>query len=229
MFGIYLRHHLPEEHLDEQSKDVVKMGIGLMASTAALFLSLQLNSAKDFYDSVNNELTEVSAKLIVLDRALARYGPEAEPARELLHNQVERVVTTAWSMGRGTRSQQGDPSLFYARIEHLSPRTEEQGLSKTRALSIAYELGDKRWLLFQQETRYVSMPLVAVLVGWLTIIFISFGLFAPRNTTVLCVLFICAVCITGAVFLLLELHTPFTGVVKLSNQPLRNALALMGQ
>ena len=73
------------------------------------------------------------------------------------------------------------------------------------------------------------MPFLVVLVFWLTILFISFGLFAPPNATVIATLFVCALSVSGAIFLILELDQPFEGLIRISSAPLRNALAHLGQ
>jgi hypothetical protein len=86
-----------------------------------------------------------------------------------------------------------------------------------------------RWMMFEQASSSVSIPLLAVLVFWLTAIFTSFGLFAPRNATALATLFVCAVSVSGAVFLILEMYSPFRGLMQISSLPLRNALAQLGR
>jgi len=70
---------------------------------------------------------------------------------------------------------------------------------------------------------------MAVLTFWLAMIFMSFAIFAPANTTVIATLLICALSISGAMFLILELDTPFAGLIRISSAPLRDALALLGQ
>jgi len=94
---------------------------------------------------------------------------------------------------------------------------------------LAVDLGKTRWLMYEQETGSVSIPLLVVLVFWLTVIFISFGLFAPFNVTVVSSLFASALSVSGAIFLILEMYTPYEGLVQISNAPLRAALAHLGQ
>ena len=68
-----------------------------------------------------------------------------------------------------------------------------------------------------------------MLLFWLTITFTSFGLFAPRNVTVLAVLFFCALSVTSALFLVVEMDGPFDGLIKASADPLRYAHAHINQ
>jgi hypothetical protein len=89
--------------------------------------------------------------------------------------------------------------------------------------------GQTRWLMYEQGNVPLPRPLLVVVVFWLTIVFISFGLYAPRNPTVVGVLFLCALSVSGAIFLILELYSPFEGWIKISSAPLRNALAQLGR
>src|SRR5262249_51734141 len=91
------------------------------------------------------------------------------------------------------------------------------------------DLRKTRWLMYEQETVSVSLPLVVILVLWLTIIFISFGLFAPFNATVVSSLFSSALSVSGAIFLILDMYRPYSGLIQISSAPLRLALAHLGQ
>ena len=114
-------------------------------------------------------------------------------------------------------------------MQGLSPKNDTQRSLQGQALSMAMDLGKTRWLMYEQATTSVSMPLLVVLVLWLAAIFISFGLFAPFNGTVVASLFVSALSVSGAIFLILEMYTPYAGVIQLSSAPLRAALAHLGQ
>jgi len=86
-----------------------------------------------------------------------------------------------------------------------------------------------RWLLFVQAGAPLPMPLLVVMVFWLCILFVSFGLFAPRNAVVVAALLFCALAVSGSTFLIQELNQPFDGVIKISSEPLRYALSQLGQ
>jgi hypothetical protein len=179
---------LPRHHLDVDSKDAVKLGMGLVATISALVLGLLVSSAKSSYDAQSNVLTEMSSKMILLDRVLAHYGPEAKEARDLLRSSVARILDQMWSNDRASSSQlepqsAGGEALF-DKIQALSPKDEVQRTLKSQALSSATGIGQTRWLMYEQEAASISMPFLIVLVFWVTALFISFGLFAPRNGTV---------------------------------------------
>jgi hypothetical protein len=233
VLGMFLRSALPKHHMTAESSDVVKMGMGLVATLSALVLGLLVASAKSSYDAQSTELTQMSAKVVLLDRVLAHYGPETKEARELLQAAVARVLDQMWSKHRTSSSQLGPPSsggeVIFDKIQSLSPRDEAQGSLKAQALSIATGIGQTRWLMYEQGVTSISMPLLVVLVFWLTTLFISFGLFAPRNGTVVASLLISALSVSGAILMILEMYTPYSGLVQVSSAPLRAALAHLGQ
>ena len=68
LLGMVLRRALPAHHLSTDSKDVVKLGMGLVGTMAALALGLLLASAKSAYDAQADELRQMSATVLLLDR-----------------------------------------------------------------------------------------------------------------------------------------------------------------
>jgi hypothetical protein len=230
LLGIFLHSSLPEHHLGADSKDIVKLGMGLVATMAALVLGLLVASAKGSYDTQSAELTKMSANIALLDRVLAGYGAEAKEARELLRGAAARVLDQMWSEdGTLTAPPSAGGEILYDKVARLSPKNDTERSLKGHALSIVLDIGKARWLMFEQATISVSMPLLVVLVIWLSAIFVSFGLFAPFNATVVSSLFISALSVSGAVFLILEMYGPYAGVIQISSAPLRGALAHLGQ
>lgn len=233
LLGILLRAFLPEHHLSADSRDVVKLGMGLVGTMAALVLGLLIASAKSSYDTQSAELTDMASRIVLLDRVLAHYGPESRETRDLLHTLVVRVLDRMWAKQQSGASQ-SDPSftsseVLYEKIQGLAPENDSQRWIQAQALSTAMALGQTRWLLYEQGTASVSVPLLAVLIFWLTIIFMSFGLFAPPNSTVLASLFVSAISVSAAIFLILEMYSPYAGLIQVSSAPLRTALAHLGQ
>jgi hypothetical protein len=232
LLGIALRAVLPEQHLTGDSRDVVKLGMGLIATMAALVLGLLIASAKSSYDTQNAELTDMCSKAVLLDRILAHYGPETKEAREMLRGAVVSVVDMVSSKAVDGPFQFGmsaNGEVLYDKVQGLSPKDDTQRSIQAQALSTLMSLGQTRLLLAAQKSNSVSLPMLVVLVAWLTIIFISFGLFAPRNVTVIVSLLVSALSVSGAVFLILEMYSPYAGLIHVSDAPLRAALAHLGQ
>jgi len=232
LLGRALRAVLPEDHLTADSKEAVTVGMALVGTMAALVLGLLVASAKNSYDEQSSELTAMSAKIVVLDRMLAHYGPEAREARALLRNFTTRILDQGWSKERSDASQSNprsaDGDRVYDGIQRLSPMDDRQRSLQAQALSIGMNLGETRWLMWEQGNTSISMPLLIALIFWLTALFISFGLFAPPNATVVTSFFVSALSVSGAIFLIVEMYTPYVGLIQISNEPLLAALSQLG-
>jgi len=233
LIGMYLRHFLPEHHLIAESKDIVNLGMGLVATMAALVLALLIGSAQGSFGTKQSEITQVSSTIILLDRVLALYGPETKDVRDLLRGAVVRTLNQILPE-KSSHPAQLDPlatrgHFLFEKIVVLKPQNDDQRSIKAQALSLALDLGQTRWLMFEQMGSSISMPFLILLVFWITIIFFSFGLFAPPNTTVIATLFVCALSVAAAIYMILELDQPFKGLVQISSAPLRDALTYLGQ
>jgi hypothetical protein len=233
MLGMALRRILPEHHLSADSKDVIKLGMALTATMSALVLALLINSAKGSYDTQRSEVTQLSANLILLDRVLAHYGPETRTARDLLSHTAAGMIDRIWPEDHYRATAPG-PTVpgaedFYDKIQELTPQNEVQRALQAQALKMSIDLAQTRFMLFEQGGRSIPMPFLVLLIFWVTIIFLSFGLFAPPNATVIATLFLCALSVSGAIFMILELDRPFGGVVQISSTPMRNAIAQLGK
>jgi hypothetical protein len=233
LLAMFVHRLLPEEHLSSDSKDVVKLGIALVATMSALLLSLLVASAKSAFDTRSNQLTQASADIVLLDRALARYGHETKEARALLQRSVIVTIERFWS-AEGIKSIMNDPGAspveaLYDKIETLTPQNDAQRSMQSQALTLAADMARTRLLLFEHLGASIPVPFLVVLVFWLCIIFASFGLFAPRNATVITVLCVCALSVAGAIFLILELDRSFEGLLQVSGAPLRATLAQLGR
>ena len=175
----------------------------------------------------------MAAKLVFLDRVLANYGPESADSRALLRRMVEGSLSRMWPDERSHHSQlepigSGAEEVNKA-IQKLAPRNDVQGSLKSQAMGVVTDLGQLRWLLFEQSGSSISMPLLIVVISWLAIIFFSWGLFAPSNSIAIAALLLAALSVSGAIFLILELDQPFDGLIHISSVPMRNALAHLGK
>jgi len=233
--GLYLRSVLPEEHLQEQSTDLIKLGIGLIATLSAIVLGLLISSAKSSFDKVNDDLTQTATKTVLLDSTLKHYGAQANDARGQLKNVYGNLVTLLFAENGSGQGKLDTPfalaqteSLRKALLQ-LSPSDDTQRWLKARALEIFTELSTERWLLMLQRESSISIPFLVVLLFWLSVIFMAFGLLAPRNVTVVATLLVCGLSVAGAIFLLLELDQPLNGLMKVSGEPMRQALRHLGK
>jgi len=235
LFGLYLSTRVAARHLSEDSKDAMKMALGVIGTLAALVLGLLLASAKSSFDAKGNGINQIAADLVLLDRALARYGPETRDARDLLRSSVAAVLQRVWPE-EGLQVAKLDTieaaaglEAVEGKVRDLSPGTDAQRGLQSRAQSILGEIAQTRVLMLERYQTTIPLPFLIVLVWWFTIIFACLSLFAPRNAFVVAIMFACALSVSAAIVLILDLDSPYQGVIRLSSAPLRNALAHIGQ
>jgi hypothetical protein len=231
LLGLSLRKVLPEPHRSGESKDLVKSGTGLIATISALVLGLLVASAKSAYDTQKNEITEQAAKISLLDRVLAHYGPETKGARDLLRAAVQGELEQLWPDGRSREPQGPVPASerVYDAVQDLSPATDAQRGLKAQAFQLMIQLASTHSLMQAQKGSSVNGAFLVVVVFWLTVNFVSFGLFAPRNATVAITLFVCSLSVGGAIFLILEMDQPFRGLIRIPDTPMRELVERLGR
>jgi hypothetical protein len=231
--GALLGMLLPGHRLSAEDKDVVRLGTGLIGTIAALVLGLLIASAKSSYDTQSTQIRQMTANIILLDNLLAQYGPDANASRDLLRRGIVLLVDRMWrdnsSDAKAAPFAASDASeAFYAKVQQLAPQNDAQRSLQARAMQISTDIAQTRLLLFAQAGNSVPMPFLVVLIFWLTMIFVSFGLFARPSVNVIGCLLIFAISAAGAIYLILELGQPFAGLMEISSAPLRNALPPLG-
>ena len=230
LLGFLLHNILPEPHLSPESRQVVNLGMGVIGTMSALVLGLLVASAKGTYDAQSNEVLDVSGKVMFLDQMLRDYGPESQEARNQLRITIQDAINRIWPKERTGHVQLESPdsTKLLREIQQLTPKDETQRSIKGQVISTAMSLMQTRCLAVAQQGISTSIPLLVILIFWFVINFISLGLYAPRNGTVMATLFLCALAVSGAIFLILELSNPLGGLFRVSSGPLRVALAHLG-
>lgn len=234
--GMYLRTTLPDDHVEDRSKSTVTASIGLVATMTALVLGLVTASAKSSYDAVDSGVKHTAAQILILDRTLARYGPEARDIRNRLQELLKARVDAVWPDGSSPKASKlviandltSSEHLAHA-IRTLTPANDAQRTLQMRAAELAEQVLDARWVVGASAESVVPTAFLVILIFWLSVTFTNFGLFAPRNRTVTTALVISALSVSCAIFLVLELGSPFDGVVKVSGEPMRHALSLLNR
>jgi len=225
---------LPERHFSSEADDVIKLGLGLITTMNALVLGLLISTARSSYDAKRELVAQMAADTILADRSLALYGSETKEARSALHDLVASLIGQLQSL-RGELPKNQSPEVkagaadFYQMVRRLSPHDADQRVLKAEILRISLEVARIRAVALTQQASSVPALFLVALVFWLTILFIGFGLFAPPNPTVLAALCICALSVSAAVFVIIEMDEPFIGVMRLSSEPLSNAITVIGR
>lgn len=235
LLGLAIRTVLPGHHLSGDAKEAVKLGAGLVATLTALVLGLLISTSKGTFDATSTMLTQSGAKILLLDRVLANYGPETQEIRGLLQRFLRARIAKVWPEAvlklpaADTTGKLTDMEGIQVEIRNLTPKSDPQRSFQAHAIQLSDDLSELRWLLFEQLQTSLPPMFLAVLLFWSTILFICFGLLAPRNGTVIAVFLVCAISVAGAIFLILEMEKPFKGAMKISSAPMVKTLAHLGK
>ena len=216
------------------------MASGMIATLVALVIGLLVSSSKATYDQASGEVTQIGARIILLNPStLERYGPETKKAirermREGIATNVELLLASSSGMNPSlagierTTGMDGRSLSDHDRGELAPPKDEAHRVLRSHAIATCIELAHSRWLIIEQAQTTLPMAFLAMLIFWLTVLFASLGLLAPRNATTRCCLFVCAVSMAGAIYLILEMNRPLEGAVQISPAPLKKALSVIG-
>ena len=231
ILGMVLRALLPQAHLSPEAKDVVRLSMGLIATISALVLGLLIASAKNSYDDKNTKIKQITVDIILMDNFLEEYGPEALPVRRQLRTVLGPTIERIWNENDPAHRIPFEASpqskSFYNALLSLAPGNDAQRAIQTRLVALSTDLAQMRLALFTQAAHSIPTPFLAILVFWLAMIFASFSLFIRAEPVVVAALFVCALSAACALFLILEMDRPFSGVMAISDEPLRNALATL--
>jgi hypothetical protein len=232
--AMYIARALPDSHLGADARDVIKLGMALVATLVALVLGLMIATAKGTYDAQSAAVRQLSADVLLLDRSLAEYGPESQHPRDLLREAAGLMLKRLWpdsgsapvSLAPG--EAHAPMALFLREVTQLTPNNETQEFLKTQALRVMSDLAQVRFQMYVQGTSDLPLPFLIVVVIWLIILFAGYGLIAARNPTVLVFLLAATLSVSAAVFLIQELANPFGGVIRVSGAPLREVVVNLG-
>lgn len=231
--GMFLGRLLPPHHLGDETKTVITLASGTLSVLSALVIGLLISYAKGDFDAQTKLVQKFAADLILLDRVMLQYGPETGEARDLLRRYTALKIALTWPEESARGPHLDDRAALemlegvQAKLLGLTPQSEAQRWLQSRGLQIGGDLIAERWLLAAQNEGSVPRPFLVTLVFWLTILFTGFSLFAPRHATVVVALLVCAVSLSAAIFLILEMDRPFDGFITVSAEPMQSALAHM--
>jgi len=229
VIGIILNRLLPEDHLSKESQDVIRLGTGMLSVLASLVLGLLIASAKTSFDRIDADVRQFSSSVIELGDALRAMGPAAAPTLAILHDYTVRSVSThSGGIEEPSDVEDNVAGDLMVRLRDsiiaLPDTTPRQAMLHAQAWSLFQALQRSRWKILQEAPDTFQPAVMYILVTWIALIFVSFGMSAPHNMTVLVALCICSAAIGGAIFLAHEMDSPFDGYIQISPEPMQKAL-----
>jgi hypothetical protein len=232
VLGLFIHKALPEHQKTDSARSIVGQVAGLISLLLALVLGTLIGTSFAFFGTQKVELEALSAQILELDQAFAQYGPETKPARDKLKEATQKAHDTFWGNG------EQDPTLLTvasplaafqatkAFLASLTPTTDAQKQAIASANVLAGQIEHGRIVMnLQVASHPVSAGLLIVLVIWAVVLFFGMGLFAQPNGLVYSALTFGAICVAFAIFLILELGLPYTGLFRVSPAALEETLA----
>jgi hypothetical protein len=233
LLGLLFGRLLPEEYRSDATQRIVQTATGMVSLLAALVLGLLVATAKNKFDTSNQQVEQFAASLMLLNRELVNYGPEANDTNALLRKYTIAKIAETWPDGPGPKPGPGDLPAWklleslQRSLTELAPKTASQRSEAATASETAAALAKTTWLQAAEESEHVPHPFVLIMIVWLFVLFVSFGLFAPRNMLVVIALLVGALSIAGAVVLIVDMDSPFEGMITVAADPMQEAVAKM--
>jgi ABC-type amino acid transport system permease subunit len=229
LFGIFAARCLPEHHLSDETRTAVSVSAAIVGTLSALVLGLMISTASSSFSTRSREVTAISVDLIRINRMMQRYGPEADDVRAKLRTYATAIMQKLFPAS-GKPAQPSEATVRMMETTHeailsLVPTDETHRWLRSQALTLSDGVLQARWLLAEQAGSSIPLPFLILLIFWLAIVFASFGLFAPLNATAVTALCLCSMAVSAGIVMILELDSPFSGLVRVSAEPMRQALA----
>jgi hypothetical protein len=235
MAGFSLGEMLPGHYLAGNAINIIELATGLIATLVGMVLGLLVSSAKGRFDRVSRELLHGAAQVVMLDRILAQYGPETGEIRAAVKSAYISAMEK-FTSGSGLQQVGLQTPEWIARFEGIqasiqaaTPQNDAQQVLKARAIQVSTDLDNFRWSMSIEEIGSISIPMLVIVVFWLSFIFVAWGVISPRNVLVAIALLASALSVAGAVFLIVEMDQPLNGWIRVSSRRLRKALAILGE
>jgi len=228
--SIELSAKLPARYLNTDTDRVVRLAANIFVVTTSLVLGLLLNSAKNTYESVDRNVHGLATDLILLDRSLRHYGPEAADVRQRLAADVQLALDDTWEKNQRVLDNRPGEVLLddvWTALAAIRPTDPVRSDLWRDAEANLQNVVKRRWTLIEDSEGTIPTIFLIMLIAWLVLIFASFGFLAPRNAVTISTLVVAALLISASVYLILDMDVPFSGPIQISRAPLQRAAEQM--
>ena len=240
--GTWLHERMAEHHRTRDAVDSVRLIVTILVTFAGLVLGLLVTSAKEDFDQHTALYERYGIDLVELDRRLLEYGDQANPIRQLLRSYTAAVYALSWPdephpsgnyptnmhpVAPGSDEMDGLTVLMNQMddaIEDLHPADAYHERIAADLQRQIHVVRDDRWQVIELSQSKVSAIFVGVLVMWLAITFVTFGLVSPNTKLVHVTVFLTAFAVSASLYLIMDLYTPLGGFITVSSRPFQDAL-----
>ena len=243
--AVRLQGRLADHHRSRETVEAIRLVLSMLVTFSAIVLGLLTTSAKAHFDAFRTDLQTYAVDLIAADQRLREFGPAASATRTELRAYTAAAVADTWpdeerppgayplhpqgfAPGSAESTQLGGMLLQIDRmVSDLPTDTTEDRILAAALTARMTEMLEHRFLLVSAAQPTVTGWFLAVMTGWLSLLFAVFGLSVPGNRVVYAVIAAMALSLSGAMWLIVEMDTPLTGIIRVSSEPLRDALQHM--
>jgi hypothetical protein len=237
VIGLLLQRILPDSSTTGGPRDMIGAVVGLLTLLSALTMGLLIWTAYGVYAGQNAAIQTLAAKVLQLDLALADYGPDAKPVRLQFRDALGKTIDQVWGSdfssadfaARNFEVALRNMRARQATLASLNPSTDEQRQALAIAKSTVDAIAQSRLQMSFALEAPVSYPLILTVIAWAMLLFCGFGLMSRGHAMSMVAVFIGACAAASAVYMILELSSPYSGVFRVSPAPLQQVLAVMGK
>ena len=230
ILGLYLQKWLPERHTTDRSRDMITSMVALISLVLALVLGTLVSSSFSAFSTQESELQTLATNALELDMALAQYGPDGKGARGVLRDTLVGTHELFWGKGAGNsmgfdvaEALPGIKAMNDA-LDTLDPKTPMQKALFSTAIGYQKAIEATRLKMSLQLAAEVATPLLLIIGFWSVLLFLGYGLLSRVNAMTVAVLGFGALSVAGAIFLIVELHRPYSGLIHVPPAALREAI-----
>lgn len=223
--GVWLARRLPTDHLSKESQDTIIIAIGMVAAMTSLVLGLLTAEMKSSFDVADQEIKAQAARLEEMNMTTREVdNPSVAAIRQSLAELARLALAETFEgAGRSGRARQIYAGIYQTIMNMPAPTVLDQQV-RSDLHDQLLDLTQHHLAVIQETKGTIPLPFLYMMVAWTAMIFMSWAIFAPRNATVISIFVICAASVSGALFLILEMDSPFDGIIAISSEPLRTAI-----
>ncbi|MFM7035420.1 MAG: hypothetical protein ACKOYJ_09630 [Planctomycetia bacterium] len=235
MLGFAAQRFLPRTYADESTAGSVKVVLGMISVLTTVVFGFITADAKKSFDNAAKIITDTAVRLVSIDRALADFGADAVQIRGEIKQVAEGLITRVNSpegyVPSARRMVERGEELedLVGKIARLTPQSEMQAKEQARAMELAAGILHDRWVLATERAASSPTVFLLIVLAWLALQFLAFGLFASRNVFVVLATVLASLTVASGMFVVLDLEGPMTGPMRVSTRALEWAVAIMGQ
>lgn len=231
LLTMHLQQKLPLCQRDDQTNTTVRLVANIFVVMTSLVFGLLINSSKNTFENIDNNVHAYATQIIILDNALRSFGPATGDARGKLAAYVEEAIAHPAraddSLHNASSTAASALNTFGLALTAIPPADRYHQALLVDLRQQYQRLIEQRWKIVEQSEGAIPGEIIAMLIAWMTLIFASFGYRAPRNRIVVSVFLISAFLLSLSVYLVMDMDIPFTGFIQVSDHPLRRALAVI--